>query len=52
MGLGELLVVVLIIMVVFGGSRLPGLARGIGRGIRNFKDATRKDGETDGSPED
>lgn len=43
MGLAELLVIVLIIMVFFGGSRLPGLARGIGGGIRNFKDAMRQD---------
>ena len=46
MGLGELLIIVLIIVVIFGGSRLPGLARGLGRGIRNFKDATHQD-ETD-----
>lgn len=42
MGLGEILVVALIIILVFGGNRLPGLARGLGKGIRNFKDATRE----------
>ncbi len=40
-GLPELLVILVIIMVVFGANRLPDLGRGIGRGIRNFKDATR-----------
>ena len=43
MGLGELLVIVLIIMVISGAGRLPGLARGLGRGIRNFRDATSKE---------
>ena len=48
MGIGELLIIALIILVVFGSSRLPGLARGIGKGIRNFKDATRGDRPSDG----
>ena len=45
MGIGEILVVFIIILLLFGGSRLPGLARGLGQGIRNFKDANR--GSTD-----
>ena len=45
MGIGEILVVFIIILLLFGGSRLPGLARGLGKGIRNFKDANR--GSTD-----
>jgi sec-independent protein translocase protein TatA len=28
--------------LIFGASRLPEIGRGIGRGIRNFKDATRE----------
>ena len=47
MGISELLVVFLIMLVVFGGSRLPGVAHGIGRGIRNFKDAIRGDRRPD-----
>ena len=42
-GLPELLIVLAIIVLIFGANRLPELGRGIGRGIRNFKDAT-KDG--------
>jgi sec-independent protein translocase protein TatA len=44
MGLGvpELIIILLIIILIFGASRLPEIGRGIGRGIRNFKDATRE----------
>ncbi len=43
MGLGipELVVIVTILVLIFGANRLPELARGVGRGIRNFKEATR-----------
>jgi sec-independent protein translocase protein TatA len=45
MGLGvpELIVIVFLIILIFGASRLPEIGRGIGKGIRNFKDATRED---------
>ena len=39
--LPELLVILLIVVVIFGAKRLPDLATGIGKGIRNFKDATK-----------
>ena len=47
MGLGipELIVIILLIILMFGASRLPELGRGLGKGIRNFKDATRESGE-------
>jgi len=41
LGLPELLIVLFIIILVFGASRLPELGKGIGKGIRNFKDATK-----------
>ena len=40
-GMPELLIILVIIVVIFGANRLPELGRGIGKGIRNFKDATR-----------
>ena len=46
LGLPELLVILFIVILVFGASRLPELGKGIGKGIRNFKDAT-KDGVAD-----
>lgn len=42
LGLPELLIIVTILVLIFGANRLPELGRGIGRGIRNFKDATRE----------
>lgn len=46
LGLPELLIILFIVILVFGASRLPELGKGIGKGIRNFKDAT-KDGLDD-----
>ncbi len=46
LGLPELLVILFIVILIFGASRLPELGRGIGRGIKNFKEAT-KDGASD-----
>jgi sec-independent protein translocase protein TatA len=40
-GMPELLIILVIIVVIFGANRLPELGRGIGKGIKNFKDATR-----------
>jgi sec-independent protein translocase protein TatA len=42
-GLPELLIILAIIVVVFGANRLPDLGRGIGKAIRNFKDASKDD---------
>jgi sec-independent protein translocase protein TatA len=40
-GLPEMLVILCIVILIFGANRLPDIGRGIGKGIRNFKDATR-----------
>ena len=40
-GIPELIVILIIFILLFGASRLPELGRGIGKGIRNFKDATK-----------
>ena len=43
-GLGgwEIILVLAVILIFFGAKRIPELARGMGRGIREFKDATRE----------
>ena len=43
-GLPELFIVLFIVILIFGANRLPQLATGIGKSIRNFKDGM-KDGE-------
>ena len=42
---GELLIVLIIILVLFGGAKLPGLARGLGQSIKEFKKASRDEEE-------
>lgn len=41
LGLPELLIILAIIIVIFGANRLPGLGKGIGSAIRNFKDGIK-----------
>jgi sec-independent protein translocase protein TatA len=48
-GMTEILIVLVIAVVIFGANRLPELGRGIGKGIRNFKDATREAAADDSS---
>lgn len=45
LGVPELIVILFIIILIFGASRLPEIGRGIGKGIKNFKEATSKDGK-------
>ena len=40
-GIMELLIVLAIVVLIFGASRLPQLGKGIGQGIKNFKDANK-----------
>ena len=42
-GLPELLIILVIIIQIFGANRLPEIGKGIGKGIRNFKDANKED---------
>jgi sec-independent protein translocase protein TatA len=44
LGIPELIIILAIVILIFGANRLPEIGRGIGKGIRNFKDATTKDG--------
>ena len=39
LGTGEILLIVLAILLLFGGKKLPVLMRGMGKGVKEFKDA-------------
>jgi sec-independent protein translocase protein TatA len=47
LGVPELVVILAIVILIFGASRLPELGRGIGKGIKNFKDATKEGATAD-----
>ena len=42
LGTSEILLIVLALLLLFGGKKLPELMRGAGRGIKEFKDAMNK----------
>ncbi|MBQ2008529.1 MAG: twin-arginine translocase TatA/TatE family subunit [Alistipes sp.] len=41
-GTSEILLIVFVLLLLFGGKKLPELMRGLGRGIRDFKDAVNE----------
>ena len=46
-GIPELIIILVIILLLFGASRLPEIGRGLGKGIKNFKDSTRESAKDD-----
>lgn len=52
MGFGELVLILLIVVVVFGSTKLPQLGDGLGKAIKNFKRAVNAQNELDVSPKD
>ena len=49
-GLWEIVLILLAILLLFGGSKLPQLGKGIGEGIRNFKKGLKGDEPEEGKP--
>jgi sec-independent protein translocase protein TatA len=41
LGMPELIVILVIIVIIFGAGKLPEIGSGIGKGIKNFKEATK-----------
>jgi len=50
LGMQELIVILIIVVILFGATRLPEIGRGIGQAIRNFKKATSEPDEIDVTP--
>ena len=44
-GMGELLIILLIVLLVFGAGKLPGIGESLGKSIRNFKRSAANDEE-------
>jgi sec-independent protein translocase protein TatA len=44
----ELLIILAIVVLIFGANKLPELGRGIGKGIKYFKDATKEGADDKG----
>ena len=42
-GLPELIVILVVAVLLFGGKKIPELAKGLGEGIKNFKGAMKED---------
>ena len=45
LGVPELIIILIIIVFIFGANRLPQLATGLGKSIKNFKEASRDEGK-------
>jgi sec-independent protein translocase protein TatA len=46
LGLPELLIILFIVVLIFGANRLPGLARGMGSAVKEFKDGLKHDDDS------
>ena len=49
-GMTEIIIIALIVLLLFGGKKIPGLMKGLGKGVRSFKDGMS--GKDDESPQD
>ena len=45
LGIWEILLIVVVIALLFGGKKLPELGKGLGQGIKNFKNAVKGEGQ-------
>lgn len=50
-GMPELIIILVIILIIFGAGKLPEIGGAIGKGIKNFKKATKEPDEVDVTPE-
>ncbi|MDR1676575.1 MAG: twin-arginine translocase TatA/TatE family subunit [Tannerella sp.] len=41
LGTGEIIIIAFAILLIFGGKKIPELMKGIGKGVRNFKDGVK-----------
>jgi sec-independent protein translocase protein TatA len=41
----QIVLIIAILLLLFGGKKIPELMRGLGKGMKEFKDATKEDGD-------
>ena len=41
LGTGEIIIIAIVVLLLFGGKKIPELMKGIGKGVKNFKDGVR-----------
>ena len=51
-GAPQIILIVIVILLLFGGRKIPELMRGLGSGIKEFKNASKDDDNKDEFPED
>jgi sec-independent protein translocase protein TatA len=51
LGVPELVIILIILLVLFGGAKLPSLAKGLGQSIKEFKKASKDEPEAPKAPE-
>jgi sec-independent protein translocase protein TatA len=51
LGLGEILIILVVVLLIFGANKIPQLGDALGKGIRNFRKASREDDSIDVTPE-
>jgi sec-independent protein translocase protein TatA len=47
LGLTEIILIILVIVLLFGGRKIPELMKGIGQGMKEFKKASKLDGDSE-----
>ena len=54
LGVTEIVIIALVVLLLFGGKKIPELMRGLGKGVRSFKDGLNgnSDGESKDSTDD
>ena len=43
LGTGEIVIIAIVVLLLFGGKKIPELMKGIGKGVKNFKDGLEDD---------
>jgi len=51
LGFGEILIILVVVLLIFGANKIPQLGDALGKGIKNFRKATREDDSIDVTPQ-